>query len=157
MAGAVSAGRLFPVGDSVFLAVAIVSDQPARPGSIVSWYDKMIRLFLTYLLMIIMVVIGLMLLVLPGIYLAVAYQLALPLAADKDLGPWQALEASRRTVTPKWFIFFTLWFTFLLALALSTLAFGIPLIWTVPLCVLAIGIVYRDAVGAEPATLQRVA
>lgn len=38
-------------------------------------------------------------LVLPGIYLAVSYQLSLPLVADKGLGPWEAMETSRKIVS----------------------------------------------------------
>jgi len=142
---------------TVFLGVAIASDRPASPTSIFSWYGKTLQLFLTYILMAIMIFLGLLLLVLPGIYLAVAYQLALPLAADKDLGPWQALETSRKTITHKWFTFFGLWLIVALAVTASMLLLGIPLIWVLPACLIGLGIVYRDAIGAEPASLQRAA
>lgn len=139
----------------IFLGVAIASDRPARATSIFSWYNKILKLFLTYILMAIMIMIGLLLLVLPGIYLAVAYQLALPLAADKDLGPWQALETSRKTITHKWFSFFVLWLIVAVAVTASMVLIGIPLIWVLPACVIGVGIVYRNAIGAEPASLER--
>lgn len=41
----------------------------------------------------------------PGIYLQIAWLLAIPLAADKKLDFWKALETSRRTVTRHWFKF----------------------------------------------------
>lgn len=142
---------------TVFLGVAIASDQPSSPTSIFAWYGKTLKLFITYILMGLMILLGLILLVLPGIYLAVAYQLALPLAADKDLSPWQALEASRKTVTHKWFTFFALWLIVALAVTASMVLLGIPLIWVLPACLIGLGVVYRDAIGAEPASLRRAA
>lgn len=142
---------------TIFLGVAIASDKPAKATSICSWYGKMFKLFLTYILMGLLILLGLVLLVLPGIYLAIAYQLALPLVADKDLGPWEALETSRKIVTHKWFSFFILWFVLALAVAASMVLLGIPLIWVLPACIIGIGIVYRNAIGAETATLQKVA
>jgi hypothetical protein len=51
--------------------------------------------------------------VIPGIYLGIAWLLAIPLVADRGLNFWQGLESSRRAVTPRWFSFFGL---FLLSL-----------------------------------------
>ena len=106
--------------------------------------------------MVVMILIGTVLLVLPGIYLAVSYQLALPLVADKGLGPWEAMEASRKTVTHKWFTFFGLGLVAGLAAAGSVFLLGIPLIWVLPACLIGMGIVYRNALGVEQATLERV-
>ena len=38
----------------------------------------------------------------------------------------------------------------------SVLLLGIPLIWVLPACLIGIGIMYRNAMGVESATLQRV-
>jgi hypothetical protein len=56
----------------------------------------------------------------PGIYLYIAWILALPLVADRSVGFWQGMELSRRVVTGQWFTFFAL---FLLSF-LPTLVFG---------------------------------
>ncbi len=141
----------------IFVGVAIASDRPAKPASIFSWYGLALKLLFTYLLMGFMIMLGTLLLVLPGIYLAVSYQLALPLVADKNLGPWQALETSRKAVTRKWFTFFGLWLLALLAILGSTILLGIPLIWVLPAALIGLGIVYRNVFGAEPATLDIVA
>ena len=140
-----------------FLGAAIASDRPVRPASIFSWYDKTLKLFATYLLMGLMITLGLRLLVLPGIYLAVAYQMALPLAADRDLGPWEALETSRKALTHKWFAFFGLWLVALIAITASMVLLGIPLIWVLPTLVIGLGIVYRNIFGVGEASLNRVA
>jgi hypothetical protein len=39
----------------------------------------------------------------PGIYLQIAWLLALPLIADRGAGFWEGMEASRRVVTRHWF------------------------------------------------------
>tara|TARA_R110001592_G_scaffold363396_2_gene687692 strand:- start:113163 stop:113939 length:777 start_codon:yes stop_codon:yes gene_type:complete len=140
----------------MFLGVAVASGRQAIPTSLFSWYDRFLKLALTWILMTIMVLIGTLLLVLPGIYLAVSYQLALPLVADKGLGPWEALETSRKTVTHKWFTFFGLGLVGGLAATGSVLLLGIPLIWVLPTCLIGIGIMYRNAIGVEASTLDRV-
>ncbi|MEZ5502407.1 MAG: hypothetical protein R3E50_07005 [Halioglobus sp.] len=147
-----------PIGVGLMLlGVAIASGRLAVPTSLFSWYDRFLKLVLTWILMTVLILIGTLLLVLPGIYLAVSYQLALPLVADKGLGPWEALETSRKTVTHKWFTFFGLNIVGAVAVSVSILLLGIPLIWVLPACLIGMGIVYRNAVGVEPATLQRVA
>jgi hypothetical protein len=140
----------------MLLGVAVASGRTAIPTSLFSWYDRFLKLVLTWILMAVLILIGTLLLVLPGIYLAVSYQLALPLVADKGLGPWEALETSRKTVTPKWFTFFGLNLVAGLAAAGSALLLGIPLIWVFPACLIGLGIIYRNAIGVESATLHRV-
>jgi len=49
-----------------------------------------------------LVVTGLILFVVPGIYLIVAYVFSNMLIVDRKLTPWQALEGSRRVVTRNW-------------------------------------------------------
>ncbi len=46
---------------------------------------------------------GLLLFVLPGIYLIVAWTFALPLVADRGMEFWSAMEVSRKTVHRCWF------------------------------------------------------
>ena len=58
--------------------------------------------------------IGTILLIIPGVYLGVAYLFATCLVVDRRLDFWPAMELSRRTVTPRWFHYFA--FTQLLAL-----------------------------------------
>tara|TARA_B110000503_G_scaffold85373_1_gene129827 strand:+ start:64061 stop:64747 length:687 start_codon:yes stop_codon:yes gene_type:complete len=113
------------------------------------YYPKTIPIFLTYLLMMVMIAIGLILLVLPGIYLLIAYTLTLPLVVDRNLGPWEALEASRKALTPCWFRYFGLSLICSVLVAISAIPLGIGLIWTLPFMGLAMAIVYRDVVGVS--------
>ena len=94
-----------------------------------------------------MILLGLVLLVLPGIYLAIAYGFAIPLALERGLSPWEAMETSRKAVTHRWFAFLGLSLVCALLLMLSVLTLGIAYIWVLPLCVLAYGIAYRNLFG----------
>ncbi len=148
---------LMPVGVGlVFLATAIALGRVPNPKSIFAWYDNTLRLALTYVLMWILVMIGFLLLILPGIYLAVSYQFALPLAVDKKLGPWESLEASRKVIGHRWFTVFGYNLVIAIVIAVSSLLLAIPFIWTLPAVLIAYGILYRNLVGIEPATLDRV-
>lgn len=140
-----------------FIGIAIASNRPAKSSRIISWYGKIFKLFITYIIMMLMIALGLLLLVLPGIYLMIAYLLALPLVADKDLGPWEALETSRKAITHRWFTFFGLWFVAAAAMVVSIFLAGIPMIWLMPTIIIGSGILYRNTFGVETASLEKVA
>ena len=138
----------------VFIGVRIALSKPYSPSSLFVFFSKAIKIFLVYLLMSILIGIG-FLLVVPGIYLAVAYSFALTLTVDKDMGVWEALETSRQAVTKRWFAIFGLLLVVYFILFLSMFTLGIALIWTMPLMGIAYGITYRNLFGVESETLAR--
>ncbi|MEP4147721.1 MAG: hypothetical protein ABJL54_10890 [Halioglobus sp.] len=153
----VSALVLMPMAVGLaFLATALAMGESPNPKSLFGWYDNTLKILLTAFLMNIMIFLGLLLFILPGIYLAVSYQIALPLAVDKKLGPWAALETSRKVIGHKWFLVLGYDVIALAVILLSSALLGIPLIWTVPMLVIAFGILYRTMVGIEPETLEKV-
>jgi len=87
--------------------------------------------------------IGFVLLIVPGLYLLVSYLFAYPLVTDKGLGVWEAMEASRKTVTKRWFSVCGLVIVMAIVLVISVVLFVVPLLWTVPWCYNSYGIVYR--------------
>jgi hypothetical protein len=91
---------------------------------------------------------GFFALLLPGIYLSIAYQLALPVFIEKNLGIWESLEASRKALTHRWFSFayLILVLSCLTALSMFTV---IGMIWTIPWYFCTIGIIYRRIFGLE--------
>ena len=153
----VSALVLMPMAVGLgFLATALAMGESPNPKSLFGWYDNTVKIILTAFLMNILIFLGLLLFVLPGIYLAVSYQLALPLAVDKKMGPWEALETSRKVIGHKWFMVLGFDFIAVIVIVLSSALMGVPLIWTVPMMVIAFGILYRTAVGIEADTLAKV-
>ena len=92
--------------------------------------------------------IGFILLVVPGVYLAVGYLFALPLKVERDLGIWEALETSRKAVHHDWFKILAILLVMGAVLGVAGgLTFGIALIWLVPWATLVYAITYREMFG----------
>lgn len=128
-------------------------DAPIKSGSVFAYFSKMIPLFLTMILMYIMIIIGFLLLILPGIYLSVAYYMAMPLVVEKGMSPWQALETSRKAITRRWFSVFFFFIILSIIMFISAIPLGIGLIWTMPLMIIAFGVLYRNMFGVEAETI----
>ena len=92
-------------------------------------------------------VLGSLLFIIPGIYLSIALMFAVPLMLEKNLSIIDAFEASRKAVTHHWFKLFGLLFVMGLILFLSMLPLGIGLIWTMPMMMAVIGVLYRRMFG----------
>ena len=115
-----------------------------------NYFGMLVPLLLTGLLMMLMVYVGFFLLIIPGLYLSVAYMLALPLVAERSLTPWQALETSRKAISRHWFKVFGLLLVLSLLMLVSMIPLFIGLIWTGPLFVVSMGILYRTIFGVRP-------
>lgn len=124
--------------------------QPFSFNEIFSHFGRTVPLLITTIVMMLLIYIGIFLLVLPGIYLAVAYMLAIPLVVERGLSPWQALEASRKAISQHWFKAFGLFLLLGVIVIISAIPLGIGLIWTVPLFVVTMGVLYRTIFGVLP-------
>lgn len=101
------------------------------------------RIILATGLQTILVGIGLVLFILPGIYLALGYGLTLPLIMDRQMSAWEAMEASRKAIHKVWWKVAGLTILMGIIYAISIIPLGIGLIWTVPMFILMVGVVYR--------------
>ncbi len=131
------------------IAVRQSAGIPCNATMIFNYYPKTLPIFLLYLLMTLLILVGMLLLLIPGIYLAVAYCFALVLLVDKNLGIWEALETSRKAVTQCWFRTFGLFIVLLIIILVSMIPLGIGLIWSLPLVTLAFAVVYRSLFGVS--------
>jgi uncharacterized membrane protein len=122
-------------------------------GSIFNYFHRAPAAMLWYVLMTLMIMIGYLLLILPGIYLSFAYMFSLPLLVEKDMSPWRALETSRKAVTRIWFRATGFLLLIILLLALGSIPLTIPLIWIIPWVTLAYAMLYFKLFGAEARTL----
>lgn len=116
---------------------------------IFSCFNRIFSLLALNILLLVLVTIGFVCLVIPGIYLLVSYIMAMPLLVEKDMSIWQALETSRKAVSKKWFKIFGLLAVVFLIMMVSVIPLGIGLIWTMPFSFIAIGILYREMFGVE--------
>jgi uncharacterized membrane protein len=91
--------------------------------------------------------VGILLLVLPGIYLAVGYIFVLPLVVDKRMDVWTAMEVSRRVVHRQWWMTFALAIVVALMVMAGALAFGVGVVIAVPVATAALMYAYEDLFG----------
>ena len=79
-----------------------VRGQPAALGDCFSGFDVFGTSVLSYILLVLLVLVGTVLCILPGIYLAIAYVFVWNLLADRKGSAWECLEMSRQAVTAHW-------------------------------------------------------
>jgi len=122
--------------------------------SVVQLFDYFVivwPLVFASLLVYLFVFLGFLALLLPGIYLSIAYMFVLPLMAQRGLGIREAMETSRKAVTRRWFtIFFTMFAMGGLTL-LSMIPLGLGLIWTLPMGYIVYGVLYTRIFGFDEA------
>lgn len=134
----------------MMIGVKAARQEQVSPTEVFAHFDKMLPLVLGTVLVNILVGLGFLLLILPGVYLAVSYMLAIPVIADKGVGAWKAMEISRKGLTKHWFSIFGLLIVLLLIYIVAALPLLIGLIWAIPLALITIGVLYRRAFGAGP-------
>ncbi len=92
----------------------------------------------------VLIAIGLIALVIPGIYLAVGYLFAIQMSIFGGLDPWSAMEWSRKLITRNWWRFLGLLLVLVILNLLGILLAGIGLLLTIPLTFLVLYVVFED-------------
>jgi hypothetical protein len=154
--GGLISGPLY--GGLFLLFLKLIRGQRAEFGDAFAGFtDLFLQLFLAGLVVAILRSFGFLLLILPGIYLAVAWIFAVPLVIDRRLEFWPAMELSRKVVSHHWWQM--LWLCLLGALVclLGFLVFCVGIYVAVPVVVGAYAYAYEDIFGSPtppPARLQ---
>ena len=107
------------------------------------FFPQATRLLVTTVLMTLLIFVGYVLLVIPGLYLSVAYLFVLPLLVQRELGMLDALEVSRKAITHRWFTVLGILLVLALINVIGAIPLGIGLIWTIPWTMLAMGVMYQ--------------
>ncbi|MEI7824327.1 MAG: hypothetical protein WCI01_03435 [Chlorobiaceae bacterium] len=128
-------------------AFKLMSGQPFEFADFFKGLNYFLPLFLASLAGGFLVGAGLMLLLIPGIYLAVSYLFATFFIIDYRMEFWQALETSRKIISKNWFAFFGFSFALFAINLLGMLAFGVGLLVTIPVTACAAAIAYKEIVG----------
>lgn len=85
----------------------LIRGETAQIGDAFSGFGPSIgQLTLFGLVQMFLVLLGIALCVIPGIYLSVCWYFAIPLIIDRQMGFWEAMELSRKMVTKHWFMVF---------------------------------------------------
>lgn len=111
--------------------------------------NQFVPLMLVGLVTAILVSLGLIVFILPGIYLAVSYLFALILVQDRAMNFWEAMETSRRLVTRQWFAFFGLVLILFAINFVGAIPAGLGLLLTIPLSMAAVACAYRHQIGLQ--------
>lgn len=122
-------------GGVEFVFLRAFRDEPVDLGAAFSGFGKMFpALMLAGLVTWALTGVGLLLCVLPGIYLAVCWKLFTPLLIlDRGMDFWQAMECSRRVVTRHWWTCLALALVFVALLLVGLLVCGVGVLFTLPL------------------------
>jgi uncharacterized membrane protein len=73
---------------------------------------------------------------------------------DKNLAAWEAMETSRKATGKHWFGIFGFGIVIALINMATVFTLFIGLIWTIPLSVIAYGILYRNMFGCSETSIN---
>ncbi len=113
------------------------------PADLYKNYNLFFRFFFTSLLYGIIVILGFILLIVPGIYLAVKYQFTPYIVVDKKIAYLAAMKEAAKLTSGRWMSIFLFDLTLIGLNILGALALGIGLLITIPTSVLASSYLYR--------------
>jgi uncharacterized membrane protein len=127
-----------------------------QPVSIETAFSGMtsclLQLFLGGCVVEVLTTLGFLCLVLPGIYLLVAWGFTLPLIFDKRLDFWPAMELSRRVISRHWWHFFGSLIVSLLVIFCGFLALFVGIFVSLPITQIAWLYAYEDIFSPPVAT-----
>ena len=129
------------------VAFQIARNRPTAFADFFKGFNRALPILVLAILSGLLIGVAFLCLILPGIYLAVAYMFALPLLLDKQLDFWPAMETSRKLITKKWFSFFAFSLVLGLINIAGALCIGVGLLVTFPLTICAQVAAYEDIVG----------
>ena len=127
-------------------AFRLLSGQQLEFADFFKGFNYFLPLFLASLAGGFLVSIG-FLLIIPGIYLAVAYMFTTFLIIDYRMEFWQAMETSRKIITKNWFAFFGFAFALFAINLLGACALVVGLLVTIPVTACAAAIAYKDIIA----------
>lgn len=132
----------------------IVAHRITRERSVIIDYffdgfKRFIPLFLVVPVSAILISIGFAFFIIPGIYLSVAYTFAIFFIIFGKVDFWEAMELSRKMVSAEWFKIFILTLVLGLLNFLGALAFGVGLLFSIPISFCALYAAFDDIIGAK--------
>lgn len=137
------------IGGFYIVAFKMIKNQKVEFADFFKGFSYFLPLLLAGLLTGFFTIVGLVLLVIPGIYLAVSYIFTFLLIVDREIDFWQAMEISRKFVAKNWFsTFLFLLILFLINIG-GALLFGVGLLVTIPFTLCAVAVAYDDLLGIE--------
>lgn len=118
-------------------------------GTFWKGFDHFVPLLLYTLISSILGFLAFLALIIPGIYLAVAWSFAIPFIIFVNMEFWDGMEYSRKLITKKWWNIFGLLILLFLINIAGALVFFIGLLFTIPITYCALYAAFEDIVGTD--------
>lgn len=135
-----------------FFYVARKIKKRERPdfGDFFKPFDDFGNILGVALVVFILTLVGFLFLIIPGIYLGIAWGFAVPIVYFyKGIGLWDSMEASRRVVTEKWWWFLLLGICLVLFNILGALCLLVGLLITIPVTHLIMYVAFDDIMNPD--------
>lgn len=113
--------------------------------------DSVVQFVLLGFVQGILVWLGILLCIIPGIYLAVAWYFAILLIADREMNFWDAMELSRKMVSKHWFVVFGFMLVMGLLAAAGVIACCVGAFVTAAVAFIAVTYAYETIFGRKTA------
>lgn len=153
VSGFIPFAPLFITGPLIagFFIVArkIKKGEPYDFGEFWKGFDHFVPLLLYTLIGGILGFLAFLALILPGIYLAVAWSFAIPFIIFANMEFWDGMEFSRKLITKKWWNIFGLLILLFLINLVGALVFLVGLLFTIPITYCALYVAFEDIVGTD--------
>lgn len=150
-------GALIQAG-FIKITLKVYDGEKPRVGELFSQVDKWLRFFLAAVLYVLVVLVGLILCVIPGIYWGIKYYFFAYYIVEKDMGIIESFKASGDLTLESKLDLFLLWILLGLINMAGALCLLVGLFVTIPLTLMATVFVYRGLEGdISPEEIERTA
>ncbi len=116
-------------------------------------FNRFVDTLLLGLVVTLFSLIGLAFCVIPFFIVGAIYVFAVPFLVDRKLSFWEAMESSRRLVTPGLAGYTAFFFLLCLLNLVGLLLAGVGVLITLPVSFAAIAVAYKETVGLQPVTI----
>jgi hypothetical protein len=133
----------------LIVAMKLLQDQSTEVNDFTTGFKFILPLLLYSVVSSVFISIGLVLFIVPGLYLVVGYIFTTWLIIDRRLDFWPAMELSRKTVHKHWFEVFGFFLLLCLINLGGLLLLGLGLLVTVPWTLCTLTVAYKDVFGIQ--------
>ncbi|HDP99501.1 MAG TPA: hypothetical protein ENN22_10020 [bacterium] len=139
-----------PLTVGVFLIIFNkMRGKPIQIGDIAKGFNFFVAAVLADILVTVLVGLGFIFLIIPGIILSAMYMFTFPLILEKKMDFWQAMETSRKLVTKNLFELSVFMLMLYILMFVGFLLFLVGFLVALPITFAAIAAAYRDLFGLE--------
>ena len=139
------------MGGLLALFLKRLRGQPASFGdAFIGFSTLFVPLMLAHIVSSLLTGLGFILLIIPGVYLAVAWSFTIALVIDKRLDFWPAMDLSRRVVSKHWWVIFGLLCVNGLVGLLGILCCVVGMFVAMPVAIASMMYAYEDIFGSHP-------